>query len=62
MNGAHARAGEHRDERLRYHRHVEDDAVAAHDTEVGEHAGKRLHFIEQLRIGEPALFPVTGES
>ena len=55
MNRADARAGEHRDERLRHHRHVEDDAVAAHDAEIGEHAGERLHFIEELRIGEPAL-------
>ncbi len=61
--GADARAGEHRDQRLRHHRHIEDDAVAAHDPEIGEHAGERLHLVEELRIGERALLaPVTGES
>ena len=34
MNRADARAGEHRDHRLRHHRHVEDDAVALGDAEV----------------------------
>ena len=28
MDGADPRAGQHRDDRLRHHRHVDDDAVA----------------------------------
>jgi hypothetical protein len=60
MNGAEARTGEHRDQRLRHHRHVEDDAVAARDPKVGEHTGERLHFVEQLRVGEPALLSRNG--
>ena len=35
-------------DRLRHHRHVEDDAVALLDAEVAQHAG------EHLRLGQQA--------
>ncbi len=50
MDRADARAGQHRDHRLRHHRHVEDDAVAFADAEVlFEDAGERLGLGLQRR-------------
>ena len=40
VDGAQAGTGQHGDEGLRDHRHVDDDAVALLDTEVGEDAGE----------------------
>ena len=40
VHGAESRAGEHRDDGLGDHRHVDDDAVALGDTEAGQHAGE----------------------
>ena len=42
MDGAEPRAGQHRDHRLRHHRHVDDDAVALGDAEIAQDAGQRL--------------------
>ena len=57
-----AGAGQHRDRRFRHHRHIEDDTVAGADAEIPQHGGKRAHLREQLRIGDSAADPVTGES
>ena len=54
MDGADARAGEHRDERLRHVRHVDDDAVALFRAKVGEDCREHPHFVEQLGIGDGA--------
>jgi hypothetical protein len=52
MHRADPRAGQHRDHGFRHHRHIEDDAVALGDAEIGHHGGERLHLVQQLRIGE----------
>ena len=46
MHRADARAGEHRDHRLRHHRHIEDDAIALGDAEILHDGGERLHLIQ----------------
>ncbi len=56
MNGADARAGEHRDGRFRHHRHVEHDAVALADAEVAQHAAEHLRLGQQPMIGDGALY------
>ena len=55
MDGADAGAGEHGDEGLRDHGHVEDDAVALADAKPGEHEGAGLHVLKQLGIGDGAF-------
>jgi hypothetical protein len=55
MDRADARAGIHREQRFRHHRHVEDDAVALGDAEVLQDRGERLHFAQKLRISDDAL-------
>ena len=55
MHGAEPGAGEHRENRLRHHRHVDDDAVALFDAEIHEHGGERLHFDEQLAVADAPL-------
>ena len=52
MHRADARAGQHRKHRFRHQRHIEDDAVALGDAEIGHHGGERLHLLEHLGIGE----------
>ena len=52
MHRADPRAGQHRDHRLRHHRHIEDDAVALADAEILHHRGERLHLGQQFGIGE----------
>ena len=52
MHRADPRAGQHRKHRFRHQRHIEDDAVALGDAEIGHHGGERLHFLEHLGIGE----------
>ena len=51
VDGADARAGEHREHRLRHHRHVEDDAVALLDAEVAQHGAEQLHLGEHAAVG-----------
>ena len=55
MDRAEARAGEHGDDRLGDHRHVDDDAVALGDAVVGEHGGEGRHVVEQFAIADRAL-------
>src|SRR5262249_29691205 len=52
VHGADPRASQHSDHRLRYHRHIQDDAVALGDAEITHHGGERLHFAEELGICE----------
>ena len=55
VDRADARAGEHGDHRLRYHRHVKNDAVAFGDSEILQNGGKDFYFRQQFAIGEDAL-------
>ena len=55
MDGADARAGEHADDRLRNHRHIDQDPVARRDAEVLEHGAERRRLVEELTIGDRAL-------
>ena len=52
MHRADPRAGQHRDHRLRHHRHIENDAVALADAEILHDGGERPHLGQQLGIGE----------
>ena len=52
MHRADPGAGQHRDRRLRHHRHVDQHAVALADPEPGEHAGDPRRPVAQLAIGE----------
>ena len=56
MDRADARAGEHGDDRLRHHRHIEDDAVALGHADVAQHGGEHLRLGQQAVIGDGALF------
>ncbi len=55
MNGADARAGEHRDRRLRHHRHIKNDAVALADAEIAQHAAEHLCLGQEAMIGDGPL-------
>ena len=55
MHGADARAGEHAGDRLGDHRHVDDDAVAGADAEIGETAASVSTSASSSRVGDPAL-------
>ena len=44
VHRADARAGEHRDDGLRHHRHIEDDAIALGDAKILHDGGERLHL------------------
>ena len=55
MHRADAGAGEHRDDGLRHHRHVDDDTVAGLDPLRAEDGGKSRDLGSQLRIGQRAL-------
>ena len=57
MNRADARAGEHRDDRLRDHRHVEDDAVALLHAEIAQHAAEHLRLGQQAVVADGPLLP-----
>ena len=57
VDGADPRAGQHRDDRLGDHRHVDDDAVALADAAPSSAPAKRAHALEQLGIREGALRP-----
>ncbi|MGY3427088.1 hypothetical protein ACVWZW_007592 [Bradyrhizobium sp. F1.13.4] len=52
VHSANARAGEHRDDGLRDHRHIEDDAIALGDTKILHDGGERLHFGQQFGVAE----------
>ena len=49
---ADPRAGQHCNDGFRHHRHIEDDAVAFGDAEIGHDGGERLHLLQQLGIGK----------
>ena len=55
MDRADARAGEHGEQRLGDHRHVDDDAVALADAEIDERRGERRHLVLQLAIADAPL-------
>ena len=55
MDRADARAGEHGEQRLGDHRHVDDDAVALADAEIDERRGERRDLVLQLAIGDAPL-------
>ena len=55
MHGADARAGQHREHRLRHHRHVDDDAVAFGDAEVAQHGAEQLHLGQHAAVSESLL-------
>jgi hypothetical protein len=52
VHRADPRAGQHRDHGLRNHRHIEDDAVALGDAEIGHDGGERFDLGQHLRVGE----------
>ena len=52
MNGADARTGQHGEERLGDHGHVDNDPVALADPQIPQHSGQRADLVEQLRIGD----------
>ncbi len=52
MHGAQSRTGEHRDHRLRHHRHVDYDAIATPDSEPAKHAGATRHLFSELGIAD----------
>ena len=52
VDGAETRAGEHREDGLGHHRHVEQHAVAARDAEARERAREPRHLLLQLGVAE----------
>ena len=63
MNGAEPRRRQHGDDRLGHHRHIDQDAVALDDAEIGENGGEDLDLVEQRAVVvDRRLVPVTGES
>ena len=54
MHRPEPRAGEHRDNRLGDHGHVDDDPVAPAHAQPGEHAGEARDLVAQIGIGVPA--------
>ena len=50
MHGADARAAEHGDQRLRNHRHVDDDPIALAHSEPSERSGESRRLLQQLPI------------
>ncbi len=57
VHRADPRTGEHGDDGLRDHRHVDDDPVALDHAQRGQRPGEAGHLVEQLGIGERALGP-----
>ena len=55
VDGADARAGKHRDDRLGDHRHVDQHPVAGDDPEIREHGAERSGLGEELAIGDGPL-------
>ena len=43
---------QHRDDRFRNHRHVDDDAVAFHHAQVGQHARRARDLVGQLGVAD----------
>ena len=55
VDGAQARDGEHRGDRLGDHRQVDRDPIARHDTEAREHVRDAFDLVGQLGVGHAAL-------
>ena len=55
MHRADAGAGEHGDDRLRDHRHVDQHPVAHADPEIGEHRAERRRLVEEFAIADGPL-------
>ena len=55
VHGAEPRAGQHRDDGLGHHRHVDDDAVALVDAEAAQHSREPRGHVEQFAVGVGAL-------
>ena len=60
MHGAYARAGEHSDDRLGNHRHVNQHPVARRHSELVEHGAERRRLVEKFAVGEGAFGPGDG--
>jgi hypothetical protein len=56
VDGADARAGEHRVARLGDHRQVDGDAVALFDVAIAQDVGEAAHLVVQLPIGDLLVF------
>ncbi len=52
-----ARAGQHRDDGLGNHRHVDHDPVAGRDAEAAQRAREPRHLVAQPRVGEGVRRP-----
>ncbi len=67
MDGADAGAGQHGDDRLGDHRHVDGDPVAPRDAQFGEGVGGLGDHVLQLGVGDRAgvarlALPVVGDA
>ena len=62
VDRADARAGQHRDQRLGHHRHVDDHAVAVADALAPQRAGEARHLILELAKVSVRTLSVTGLS
>ncbi len=58
VDGADAGAGQHGDDGLRHHRHVDGDAVALLDAEALQGVGEQVDLAVEVPVGEHA--PVAG--
>ncbi len=57
VDGAQASAREHGEDRLRHHRHVDDDRVAVPDPEPGQRSCQDGDLVAELGVGEDADRP-----
>ncbi len=57
MDRPDARAGEHADDRLRDHRHIDQHPVAGDDAEIGKNRAERRGLVQELAIADRAFRP-----
>ena len=57
MHSADTGTGEHRNDGLRNHGQVDDDAVTLGHTLVNQHTGKSLYFVKKFGVGKAILDP-----
>ncbi len=68
VHGAQPRTGQHRDDGLGHHRHVDGHPVAGLQAEFGEGVGSLGHLVLELRVGDVAgvadglALPVDGDA
>ena len=60
MDGSDPGAGQHRDQRLGDHGHVENDPVALLHTRLAQDAGQGRNLMQKIRVGVYALLPGDG--